>query len=336
MIYEKVRSLELVTGKRTETSKKMPTTLCGLPVEEDVAPDEELRRPDRLYDSDADSAARSGGGDSGEDWLAEGKATDETVNAIKHPAVKSTRCTALPPGTFAQAILTEPSNLHGRSAEARCASGYMESFRSCGFADGETLGEVYLAHPLGRECARGAAAEATAVATMQRDFFRRVDDFEVGGDSLKPLSEDMPAQTGRKSGGNDVDTKAASTEEILTLWAAGRPRSHSLVLESVIYLLQNGVLNIRGTNQINAKQACAVLHAACWVQALKSEEWIRDGSLPADRALHDEAWRAFQMVLTGAGGTGKTVWQLMAVSLGKECLAFRSLQAITVYYGNVL
>ena len=100
-----------------------------------------------------------------------------------------------------------------------------------------------------------------------------------------------------------------NTKECLMFWAKGRPRSHSLILESVIYLLQNGILNIRGTKEINAKQARAVLHAACWVQNLMSEDWIRDGSLPASvpgghGAL--EPTVPMQMVLMGAGGTGKT------------------------------
>ena len=154
------------------------------------------------------------GGHSGKDWLADADADDETAKDIKYPSVKSTRCTALPPGTFAHAILSEPCNVHGRSAEARYADGYVQSFRACGLAMGEVQDNVFLASSSVSLCEKGSAAEATAVSSMQRDFFRRIDDFEFSSESLMPLSSESGLQKGCEDSSNDgSDTESEQDED---------------------------------------------------------------------------------------------------------------------------
>ena len=52
----------------------------------------------------------------------------------------------------------------------------------------------------------------------------------------------------------------------LTHWMQGKPKSHSLVLEAVAYLLDQGLLKVSQTGSPNVKQARALIAVAVWLQ----------------------------------------------------------------------
>ena len=211
MIYAKVLAMDLVTGRHVESSGPMPSTLRGLPVEESEPLPEVPRGPQS--DSDVEGAARSVDAESGKDWLAEGQADNEVAAVTKYPSVRSTRCTALPPGTFALALLSEPSNLHGRSAEGRYADGYVQCLRTCGLAGEGAQSDPLLAYPAPSLCQHGSAAEAAAVSTLQQHFFRRVDNFEVNSDSLNPFDVGAGDLSGHASSIVDEKDKQKASEK---------------------------------------------------------------------------------------------------------------------------
>ena len=126
----------------------------------------------------------------------------------------------------------------------------------------------------------------------------------------------------------------------LTAYVRRQP-SHTVVIESAIYLLRQGVCHIKGKQIMNAKWALAFLHFAVWVQLKKSMQWIETDVLQDTDSVHATSCHELQalfgsetdakgvalfiMILTGAGGTGKStiVKTLEAFAefwLGVECI----------------
>ena len=117
MVYPRVLSLQLVTSQRQEVKASAPTTLHGLPVEEPQVAQAAPASDDDAQDDDKCGSMVPSGDEQDNDWLVR-EETAEKVSAPKYPSVLSCRCTALPQDIFAEALLLEPPNMHGRSAEA--------------------------------------------------------------------------------------------------------------------------------------------------------------------------------------------------------------------------
>ena len=85
-----------------------------------------------------------------------------------------------------------------------------------------------------------------------------------------------------------------------------------------MWLIRDGVLNVRGQEAVNVKQARCLLHVAAWVQKKKTAEWLEDPSSGlAAASPQDEKWHRergqdlFRQVLSGPAGTGKTTMVLL-------------------------
>ena len=81
-------------------------------------------------------------------------------------------------------------------------------------------------------------------------------------------------------------------------------KSHTVVYEAASFLIQQGLLNVKGEKFVNVKQARALLHFAHWLQNYMSRQWIEEKllrppvwSLTSDTLIH---------ALIGGPGTGKT------------------------------
>ena len=88
-----------------------------------------------------------------------------------------------------------------------------------------------------------------------------------------------------------------------------------------MYLLRSGLLNVKGTSNLNIKQGGALMHWAWWLQQQMSHKWVLDGVL--EPAPFKEDLAQLCHVLTGGAGSGKTttlrvIESLLDFFLGEE------------------
>ena len=119
-----------------------------------------------------------------------------------------------------------------------------------------------------------------------------------------------------------AESFATTTKGMKHLFPPGT-RSHTVVYDAAAFLVRKGLLNVKGTEKINLKQARALLHFASWAQSLLSKRWSQEELLaPPPAALHvDTLFHA----LIGGPGTGKTtttkvINALLEHFLGPECM----------------
>ena len=53
-------------------------------------------------------------------------------------------------------------------------------------------------------------------------------------------------------------------------------KTSTVVLETALWLLRDGVVNVRGESTVNVKQARCLFHLAAWIQKKKTAEWLED------------------------------------------------------------
>ena len=119
-----------------------------------------------------------------------------------------------------------------------------------------------------------------AMGIQQEAYFREYDRVDV----------DRHPETGRECAddGEAKTSKQKTTEVVhscLTAYVRRQP-SHTVVIESAIYLLRQGVCHIKGKQIMNAKWALAFLHFAVWVQLKKSMQWIETDVLQDTDSVH--------------------------------------------------
>jgi hypothetical protein len=135
------------------------------------------------------------------------------------------------------------------------------------------------------------------MARKQVALFTKLDKFEFD-DACLHSSDGTRKQHGTWAARLDACV-AAFPEEL----AQHAPKSHTVVLEAVAFMIRSGLLNVKGTCNANIKQARALLGFGLWLQSHMSTEWVADGTLT------EPPWslgEQFFHVLIGGAGTGKT------------------------------
>jgi len=155
--------------------------------------------------------------------------------------------------------------------------------------------------------------------TRQVAFFKKVDTCVVDADVLN-----VPEELAQRNATDNAwaDGLEACTSSLRSREVPVRP-SHVRVIEAALYLMQSGLLNVKGTRQLNIKQCRAVLHWAWWLQQKMSQKWLDEevvGNAPFRIAPF-----VLCHVLTGGAGSGKTttlrvVEALLDFFLGSESL----------------
>ena len=272
-----IKHLELVRTRRTDTKNAVPKELQidGLPIDEEEEKD--------VVD---DQSCRGGSSDEGSQGAGphadadDGEGVDEQGRGA-YPTVPSATCGRLPTGASPTDFLAEPFDLKKRTAEASYARGILENFHATG-RDARRLSVAPT--PLPRDSARANASAgcAAAVGERQESVFAKLDAFQIdeasAGISTKPHTEQ------RDGWAQQFQTAvAAMTQDFDHV-----PRSHTIVIEATVYLMRRGVLNAKDTQQLNIKQARALLNFAMWLQSYKSREWVMEGKLA------DPPWQMFE------------------------------------------
>jgi hypothetical protein len=99
----------------------------------------------------------------------------------------------------------------------------------------------------------------------------------VDDDFLQPSSAAAPPQTAGWS--SELKASIAAMKAELGASVTEMKLSHTIVLEAAVYLIRRGLLNVKGTPNVNIKQGRALLTFAVWLQYRKSADWVRDDKL---------------------------------------------------------
>ena len=104
----------------------------------------------------------------------------------------------------------------------------------------------------------------------------------------------------------------------MSLRAPMAAKSFTVVLEAAFWLVQTGIVNVRGESSVNVKQARSLFHLAAWIQKKKTAEWLNDASSGLKASSQkvmkwhkERGLDMFRQVLCGAAGTGKTTLVLV-------------------------
>jgi hypothetical protein len=263
-----VDNLSIVLSRRMEHTKP-PTTIDGLPVDEDVVDD---IRSESSVESDADAVKVAD-----DDGAADASGSDSDVNREDdaYPAVVGMRCGRLPIGVDVQEFLSLPANVTGKSAEANYAKEYTRRVVAAQL-DASSLTGPTKAVPTEASLFSISCGSAADKAAQQTELFGKLDAFLFDETKLYPSHADTQQSMQRADDWSaQLGAETADLRAQVNQW----PKHHTVVLEAAAHLLRSGILNVKGTRKINVKQGRALLHFACWLQRFKSTEWTREGIL---------------------------------------------------------
>ena len=92
MIYPRVLSIQMVTGRRVEVKSLLPSALHGLPIEETHETADEATMTRSPVRSESHDDGSSGKESFGEDWLVADGDEEEKPHADEYAPAVSTRC----------------------------------------------------------------------------------------------------------------------------------------------------------------------------------------------------------------------------------------------------
>ena len=281
LTYPKVLNMELALGRKRSSQYSSPQSIDGIPVEAD---------PDDKYD---DTASDPSSGDSDEDppQNADRDSPAEQPSAAPsvrshYPSVPGRRCPDVLHRHRLHAVLGVPCNLGRRSAESKYSEEFLARTRAA-MCSMESVDEHdAFVMPDEEQSAAWTHWSVGAVqhtASVQSGFFKTLD---AGEDSAESLFEKMQSDMLNKVGHdpfNEVRKRIRTAIVEMNAETRYRGPSHSIVLEAAVFLLQRGLLNVKGKTYVNVKQARALLVFASWLQFRKSMRWADEKKLQ----LHD-------------------------------------------------
>ena len=302
MVYLRLSNLELTLSRKKSVKGSMPSDIDGVPLEEHLHSDEENAGSKQPEGEDSDR-------DSGDGELGAGSAPADD-DSRKYPKVPEILCSPSPSGCCDQAGLLsffgDPPNLKKKGAHAAYAREYFRFAPKERTLTWDTTSAEPQPSSASSECAHGIALEQDAL-------FKKVD-------ALKEDSNSAHIQV-RTEAPEKRQVNAQQVHSLL-IHFQGRAPSHTMVLEAAMHLIQVGFCDIADVNQINVKWALALLQFAVWVQLKKSHKWMKEKALESSPLVSletctelreflgeeasEEGVGVLVMILTGAGGSGKT------------------------------
>jgi len=333
MIFLRLSNLELVLSRKKSVKHSMPTDIDGVPIEEDQHSDADSKDGESEHkdtqqghdacDSDADFA----------DLNQDATSTEKPRESF--PLVPEVVCSPLPAGVDVMSFLGEPSNLQTKGPHGSYSREYVK------FAPKTVQQQPLLQTsmdflPPDESLMKASPEWVNAMQLSQENFFKKIDTFEIDA-AVSSMTSDDPGAS-RDTAPKQMQEKVRS---VLTTHA-GRPRSHTLVLEAAFHLIESGFCNIRAKNVVNVKWALVLMHFATWVQLKMSYQWVQEDLLAKSSCMDVSACAAlkelfdddvdskmipvFVMILTGAAGTGKTTIVRMLEAFADYFLGDESLR----------
>lgn len=307
MTYLRLLNMELVLSSRKSDGCAMPGTLLGLPIEEIEKPGDGDGASDVSMDDGMDAAVDT---HKDEDVMGAENAEDEEPDASgSYPRVVGLRCPPLPHASELQEWLGLPQNLGRPSAEARYAGEFVARTQETCLDVSHACTADGCVRPDGRTDAEWRDWTAGALrdkASKQSAYFNALDTDKIEHTPVSKHSSHADDVAARDPFA-EVRQKIKRSMDLLSVQALAKQPSHTMVVEAAVFLLGQGVLNVKGSDQMNVKQSRVLLLWAIWLQHQKSVEWIAAGKLDRrDLISLPASLRQLQMVLIGGPGTGKT------------------------------
>ena len=185
-------------------------------------------------------------------------------------------CGRFPTGVLPTDLLAQPFNIEKRSAEGSFAREYMSRLRAAKL-DVQLAGAAAVPLPRDTIVAKGTPAHADDAGRQEAGLFKKLDAFELDDDFLRP-SDTAPGQHGEWS--SEFKTAVAAIKAEFGGSVDVIKVSHTIVIEAAAFLVRRGLLNVKGSSNVNIKQARALFSFAIWLQHRKSIEWVKEGKLP--------------------------------------------------------
>ena len=167
---------------------------------------------------------------------------------------------------------------------------------------------------------RVSAGHASDMAEQQRKLFKKLDDYRFEASLLSASTHAQKVSYEK----NDLwYLSYTSCFGDLRQAFPASTISHTVVYEAFVFLVKQGLFNVKDTQHVNIKQARAVLHFAHWLQQRLSQLWIGQDLLsPPAWPLSSEA---LLHALIGGPGTAKTTTTkiingFLEHFLGPECM----------------
>ena len=325
MTLARLDNLELLCAKRTPDSTKPPTTLDGLPLGSDADSQSDHKASDN--ESVAASSEEKEEGLPGQDAVL--SENEDVPNRPLYPPAEARRCGKLPrentAGTFqtATAFLCVPPGAHGRSAEAKYAQSYVHNNAAMQRLANDGVGDTRLLK-IEDSIWTAPCGHAEHSGKQQVTLFRKLDTLEVDITHLSDAARERPADHVMDCPEADEETAATTTAStwhdglgaaVRALHARGAPVGHTAVLDAAAFLLDQGLLNVKGEDRLNVKQCRALLHWALWLQKKMSHQWVKAGQLAAEPWASGAKPEPLRHVLIGGAGCGKTTTLLVIEAL---------------------
>ena len=309
-VYPRLLNFDLVLSRRTDlkgAAPSIPETIDGIPTElepgQPVPVDTDAEEVDAEGNTApaVESPSGSESGMSVGDDVARGEPERETA----YPPVICVDCSYVPAMVRGHGFFGEPANAGGRSAEAKYSQEYIRLMT----ARNMTAATSCVQDTFTRVTSRAGTWKSgclQACALSQATLFKKLDACEID-DAILHSKADFDVSS---EGDAWVERVNTAFDELVT-YEQQRPESPTRVLEAVFYLLENGILDVPDTKNINIKQGRAVLHAAACIQRMKTKEWVESGKLQEETlpAGIKDTWHRsdeFLATLAGAAGSGKT------------------------------
>ena len=250
MVYQKLQHLELVLSRKKSVKNSTPTTVDGVPVDDELPAAEGDHKDASDDNSSADGKKDGHARNVDDEDMPDPDATREDMKG-NYPAVTDVLCSPLPVVADLSTFLGEPGNMHKRGPEAAYAREYM---RHAPVVATSTSSNSLTPLPAEKATTSASTEWINAMALAQEDFFVRVDraDLHVEVTIVPDRSDD------------DQRAKTTSKESVHALLSSQNHRqpSRTYVLEAAIDLIHRGVCDVRQSQQINVKWAMALLHFA--------------------------------------------------------------------------
>ena len=182
----------------------------------------------------------------------------------------------------------------------------------------ETTGEVSITFHITEVDWRAWTAGALKdKASQQSAYFNSLDTDKI---DFAPVNKDLYHTDGlvERDPFAQVRQKIQRSINLLSVQDLAKQPSHTMVVEAAAFLLGQGVLNVKDSDQMNVKQSRVLMIWAIWLQHEKSVEWIAGGILDRSGLITlPPSLRQLQMILIGGPGTGKTTTVMVVDALLK-------------------